>query len=110
MALTRFDDKLIQGQYLNFEDRGIVSKGAKTRRYAVISRYNRSLVGYIKFFAQWRQYVLFPLNGMLNKDCLRETADFCQEVTLANREKRKPFPASVEKTVVEAGTEIVPSL
>lgn len=104
MGIRRFDDKLVQGDHLSLEDKGIVTKGAKTRNYAVRSRYDHSLLGYIKFKAQWRQYTFFPLNCILNKDCLREAANLCEELTAAHREKREPFPVSVEKQVVEADT------
>lgn len=97
----RFDDRRVEGKFLNFDDKGIVSKGAKTRKFAVTSQYNGSLLGYVKFFAQWRQYTFFPLNCILNKDCLREVADYCVELTTAHREKRKAFPAPLEVPVVE---------
>lgn len=92
--LKRFDDKFVKGDYLNFTDKGIAVKNGTTRTHAVHSRYNQSLLGHVKWFAQWRQYVFFPLNCILNKDCLREAADFCDEVTTAHRMKRTAFPAS----------------
>lgn len=101
MEFKRFDERMVQSNHLNFDDKGYVSKGAVTKKYAVSSRHNNSLLGYVKFFAQWRQYTFFPFNCILNKDCLREVADFCVELTAAQREKRKPFPASVEEPVVE---------
>ncbi len=109
MGFNRFDSKMVIGDHLHFEDKGYISKGATTRKYSAINRYTNSLIGYIKFYAQWRQYTFFPLNCVLNKDCLREIADFCVEATTAHREHREPFPASVkestkdsaEKTVVE---------
>lgn len=90
----RFDDKLVHGDKFHYEDKGYVTVGAKTRKYAVISRRDWRLAGYVKYFPQSRQYVFFPLNCLLDKDCLREVADFCVEVTLAHRGKRKAFPAS----------------
>lgn len=92
MALKRFDDKLVEGEHMNFEDKGKVSKGSKTHKFAVTSRHDHSLLGYVRYFAQWRQYVFYPLSCILNRDCLRELADFCVEVTTANREKRQAFP------------------
>jgi hypothetical protein len=94
MPFKRFDDKLVQGEHLNFQDKGIVSKGAKTHKFAVNSRYDHSFLGYVRYKAQWRQYVLFPLNCVLNKDCLREVADYCEAVTAAHREKRQAFAAA----------------
>lgn len=93
--LKRFDDKFVRGEMLNFTDKGITVKNGTTRTFTVHSRYNQSLLGHVKWFAQWRQYAFFPLNCILNKDCLREAADFCDEVTTAHRMKREAFPASI---------------
>lgn len=101
--LTRFDDKRVEGKLLNFDDKGRVTKIAKTHKFAVINQYNGSLIGYVKFYAHWRQYTFFPLNCILNKDCLREIAEYCEEQTSAYRMKRKAFPASLEEQVVEVG-------
>jgi len=104
MALKRVDEKFVVGEWLSYEDKGYISVTATTRKYLVKSRKDQSVLGYVKFFAQWRQYVFHPLNCILNKDCLREIAEFCIEVTTANRMKRLPFPASEQKPVVEAVT------
>ena len=95
MALKRFDDKLVEGEHLNFHDKGVVSKGAKTHKFYVTSRYNNSMLGYVRFYAQWRQYVFYPINCILNVDCLKEVADYCKESTTSQREKRQAFPASL---------------
>lgn len=89
----RFDDKLVQSGHLNFVDKGYIAPKRKTRKFAVISRFDQSLLGYVQWFAHWRQYVFFPLNCILNKDCLREAADYCDEVTTAHKESRQSFPA-----------------
>lgn len=94
MAFKRFDEKLVHGEKFYYEDKGYVTVGAKTRKFAVFSRRNMGLAGYVKFFAQSRQYVFFPLHYFLDKDCLRELAEYCVEVTNAHRGKRQAFPAS----------------
>lgn len=104
MTFTRHDARMVNGEHLNYDDKGLVSKGSKTHKYAVTSRYNNSLLGYVKYYAHWRQFTFFPFNCILNKDCLREVADFCVELTTAHREKRKAFPAPLEETVVEVVT------
>lgn len=104
MPLKRHDERLVHGEHMNFYDEGRVSNGAKTHKFSVTSSYNQSLLGYVKYFAHWRQYTFFPLNCIMNKDCLREVADFCVELTTAHREKRKAFPAPLEVPVVEAVT------
>lgn len=94
MGFTRIDGKLVKGEKFYYEDRGYVSPGAKTRKFAVTSRRNMSLAGFVKYFAQSRQYIFFPLNCLLDKDCLREIADYCVEVTTAHRNQREAFPTS----------------
>lgn len=103
MELIRYDAKLVEGEHLDFEDKGKVSKGSKTHKYAVTNKTTNALVGYVKLRAQWRWFVFEPFNCTLTEGCLREAADFCRELNKAHREKRQPFPSSVEETVVEGG-------
>lgn len=76
-----------RGEYLNFKDEGKVNKLAKTRKFSVHSRHNGSMLGYVKYFVQWRQYTFFPFNAVFDKKCLREIADFCEKKTTEQREK-----------------------
>ncbi len=73
------------GVNLNFLDEGKVSVGSKTQRFSVHSRHTNVLLGYVKWYVQWRQYVFFPLNAIFDKKCLREIADFCERMTVAER-------------------------
>lgn len=87
--LTQTDKQWTGGEYLNFKDEGPVSPGSKTRKFSVYSTHSGALLGYVKYFVQWRQYVMFPLNAVFDKKCLREIADFCERATALQREKRK---------------------
>lgn len=87
--LTNTEPKWIEGAYLNFKDEGLVTPGSKTRKFSVISRHSGALLGYVKWYVPWRQYVLFPINAVFDKKCLREVADFCERETNTHREKRK---------------------
>jgi hypothetical protein len=94
-GFTRYDDKLVLSKNLSFVDKGFVSPGSVTRKFQVVSRYDQSLLGYVRWFPHWRQYVFYPLNCILNKDCLREAASYCEEVTASHKAKRQAFPAIV---------------
>lgn len=40
------------------------------------------ILGYIHWFGRWRKYVFSPMpNRILEKDCLRLIADFCERQT-----------------------------
>lgn len=86
--LKKIDDTWTQGDFINFKDKGRVSKKAVTHVYEVTSRTNGSLIGFVKWFANWRQYTFLPVNCIMEKTCLRDIADFCDELTQARRKKR----------------------
>jgi hypothetical protein len=86
--LTKLDAKWTQGEWLNFKDEGPVSPGSKTNKFSVWDRQGGIVLGYVKWFVQWRQYCFFPLNAVFDKKCLREVADFCEQTTQSHRENR----------------------
>lgn len=86
--LKTCDHNWVQGEYLNFKDEGLVSPGSVTHKFSVTSRQNSSLLGYVKWFIQWRQYCFFPMNAVFDKKCLREVAEFCERATDEHRAKR----------------------
>lgn len=86
--LERIDTKRWHTSHLAFTDDGPVSVGAKTRQFSVNSRSNRSLIGYVKWWGNWRKYVFFPLNSTLFDDkCMRQIAQFCEEATTAHKSR-----------------------
>lgn len=90
VEIERVDLDLFRSKNLFFRDDGPVNKGAKTRQFSVFSRATSSLLGYVKWWANWRQYCFFPLNSLFNHECLRQVAQFCQEATTAHK-SRLPF-------------------
>jgi hypothetical protein len=77
-----------KGDYLKFKDEGKVSPGAKTNRWSVWSRHDSSVLGEVRWYVCWRQYVYIPLaNKLYDKKCLREVAAFCEQVTAFHKEK-----------------------
>jgi hypothetical protein len=87
IIIKRLDIDLFKSSHLIFRDEGLIKPGAKTRRYNVFDKTNRSLLGFIKWFPNWRQYCFFPLNSLFNCECLREVALFCEEVTTAHKSR-----------------------
>ena len=85
--IKRIDLDLWKGSWLTFKDDGPVSQGAKTRLFSVFSTSNRSLLGYIKWYVNWRKYCFFPLNSLFDDNCLREIADFCKEATTVHKSR-----------------------
>lgn len=50
--------------------------------WVVLSTGSGALLGQIRWFSRWRQYVFSPhVDAVFNPDCLREIADFVAEKT-----------------------------
>lgn len=70
------------GEHLSFRNLGKANPKATTFVYRVASRYNNSVLGYVKWYAQWRQYTFFPEQfTILDKKCLTELAEYCNMKT-----------------------------
>jgi hypothetical protein len=53
------------------------SPSGKTQRYVVTSNRCGGILGEIKWFGRWRQYVFFPADRTgYSRGCLRDIADF----------------------------------
>ena len=87
IEIKRIDLDWFRSSNLFFKDDGPVSKGAKTRQFSVYSRTTRSLLGYIKWFSNWRKYCFFPLNSLFDDKCLLQVAQFCIEATAAHKSR-----------------------
>ncbi len=104
IEIKRIDLDWFRSSHLDFRDDGPFKVGAKTRQFSVFSRANRSLLGYVKWWTQWRQYVFFPLNSLFDKNCLREVAQFCEEVTTVHKD-RLPKLKNYHKKIALAARE-----
>lgn len=66
-----------------------VQKLPKTEVYAVITTVGDSILGHVKWFGSWRQYAFFPtINTVFEKQCLRDIANFCEEITKIHKDKK----------------------
>ena len=80
------------GSYIEFHWAGYSKTGA-TETWRVVSKDDNSIVlGIVKWFGPWRCYS-FVISGIIGelvfeKKCLRDIANFCEKVTIMQREKR----------------------
>lgn len=62
----------------------------KTKIWEVMPIDLSSLLGYVKWYAAWRQYSFFPeADTVYERQCLRDIADFCEKETNKHREAAK---------------------
>lgn len=72
------------GKHIKFEPR---PPKPKTKVWAVTSKYDDFLLGYVLWFAKWRKYSFAPEpNTVFEQDCLRDIADFCQRQTTFHKQ------------------------
>lgn len=70
----------LKAKYIEFELEGKSSSGL-TSIWRVDSKTGYCL-GRIKWYAPWRKYSYFPSDDIiLEKHCLRDIANFCEEMT-----------------------------
>ncbi len=90
LTLKYLGDDWYQATYFLIRDDGLANKDAKTKTFSVISRYNKALLGHIRWYVPWRQYIFSPMSGIiLDKTCLRELSELVNYLTTVHREKNK---------------------
>lgn len=82
--LKEIDDKLTQGTYLNFIDKGYVYVGAPTKRFEV-SETGGSVLGVVRWFNPWRKYCFFANNIVLEEKCMADISEFIKLKTAAHK-------------------------
>lgn len=66
------------------------SAGKKTQVWRVHAIRNLAILGTIKWFGRWRQYVFHPEGDTIfNAGCLRDIADRTEELSKSHRAKRR---------------------
>jgi len=54
----------------------------KTKVFAIASKLSGACLGYIKWYAPWRQYCFFPgLNTVFSNSCLQCLLEFVKDLT-----------------------------
>jgi hypothetical protein len=87
--LNRVDDYKTEGSWVDFRLHGISPSG-KTRTWVVQNRENLTILGRIEWFSRWRKYTFNPNPDMVFEvTCLRDIADFLEEIMKEHRAKAK---------------------
>jgi hypothetical protein len=87
VTIERIDLDLWKSSNLTFRDDGPVKPGAKTRVFSIFNSSNKSLLGYIKWFPNWRKYCFYPLNSLFDDKCLDQVSTFMKEATAAHKSR-----------------------
>lgn len=70
-------------EYLVFE---LAEPKPNTKVWRVLSRRHGDLLGYVKWYAKWRQYCFYPEGIILSSGCMRDIEDFLVQVNGEHRE------------------------
>ena len=65
------------------------SPSGKTSYWNVRSKSSGVILGYVMWYASWRQYCFFPADDTIwNTGCLQTLFEFCEIETKKHREKK----------------------
>jgi len=71
----------------------LLAELGKTGLWAVDAKEGGVKLGVICWFGRWRKFAFYPENDTLYEaTCLRDIADACEEMTLAQKAKRTGRP------------------
>ena len=70
-------------EYLVFEP---AEPKPNTKVWRVLSRRHGDLLGFVKWYALWRQYCFYPEGIVLSSKCMRDIEDFLVQVNDEHRE------------------------
>lgn len=70
--------------YLVFQELD-VSHNIKTKKLRVISNTTLTILGEIRFYAQWRKYIFEPSNAIFDSKCLTEIVTFLDSLMLERK-------------------------
>ena len=96
--MIEFEPGWWKGKYVIVEDRGPVSKGAKTRVYRITSK--GQVLGHVKWVPFWRKYALFTHNAILENECMDDISQFIQERTKERKDTWKYLKSIVDWDLV----------
>ena len=87
-AELRWEGDYVYGTHIKFVNKGKSASG-KTLRWEIIGEDEESL-GWVKWYGPWRTYAFdAEPETVYEKTCLRQIAQFCEELTKEHRERRK---------------------
>jgi len=92
----------VHGTHIQFSEHPQPKR--KTMVWAVVSIYDKTLLGYIGWFPRFRKFSFFPQKDTVYEEvCLRDIAEFCETMTKRQRDKRKLEKQSAVTTRLVAG-------
>ena len=75
--------------YIDFE---LIAKKHKTSVYAIVSKSSGDVLGHIRWYFGWRQYIFEPEtteDTIWNRGCLQEVIDFLQRLMDERKEAKQ---------------------
>ena len=78
----------VLSKYLVAEE--ALNRGRKTKRWGILSKSSRALLGTVEWLGRWRQYCFFPAQGTIfNAACLHTIIGFLDRENTAHRRALK---------------------
>ena len=79
------DPTSVESKYLTFEDNPLLGKDKKTKVILIISKRHDNVLGQIRWYGSWRQYVFFPSEDTIwNSECMGDVQE-CIAQLMAER-------------------------
>lgn len=76
---------MVESKCLDFE---LFERKSKTLVWVVVAKASGDRLGFVAWFAQWRNYCFFPDASLVfDKTCLRDIAAFCEYQSQEHRRK-----------------------
>lgn len=80
---------MIEPKYIEFIHLDVSDSG-KTDIWGVRTKEGAESLGVVSWFGRWRCYAFTPSeNTVFEKRCLRDIANFCEEITTKQRSRNK---------------------
>lgn len=79
--LTDLGNGYTKGEYMIYRDVGKLNPKGKTRVFEIQNKNSGALLGHIKWYTYWRKYCFFPINSILDDECMLELVAFCRAKT-----------------------------
>lgn len=88
--VTEIDPGLFETQWMYFERTQERDDKTKTEKWCVTSRRHPIILGEIRWYGPWRQYVFAPsteVATLFNQGCMDDISEFIQRLTREHRQR-----------------------
>ena|SRR2546426_700037 len=90
----KWEGDIVHGSYIRFVHTG-QSESGKTMIWRVENELDRIFLGSVKWFSKWRTYAFDAEPDIVfEKTCLRDIAQFCEELTEEHRNRQYVNPTA----------------